>query len=89
MDGFEGLLREALVLAACLCLPVLGIAALVGTAVAIAQAATQVQEQTLTLLPKVIAVGVTVALFGAFGMRACEALFHHAIAAIPSLVYLP
>ena len=89
MDGFEGLLREGLVLSAVLCVPVLAVAALVGTGVAIVQAATQVQEQTLTLLPKVIAVGLTVALFGTFGMRACEGLFHHAIAAIPSLLYAP
>jgi len=87
MDAFDGLLRETMVLAAVLCLPVLGIAAIVGTAVAIVQAATQVQEQTLTLLPKVIAVGVTVALFGAFGMHACAQLFHDALAVIPALVY--
>jgi flagellar biosynthetic protein FliQ len=87
MDAFDGLLRETMLLAAVLCLPVLGIAAIVGTAVAIVQAATQVQEQTLTLLPKVLAVGVTVALFGAFGMHACAQLFHDALAAIPALVY--
>jgi flagellar biosynthesis protein FliQ len=87
MDGFEGLLRETMVLAALLCIPVLSVAAFVGTAIAIVQAATQVQEQTLTLLPKVIAVGTTIALFGAFGMQACAHLFHHALTAIPSLVY--
>ncbi|MGA7570199.1 MAG: flagellar biosynthetic protein FliQ [Candidatus Aquilonibacter sp.] len=87
MGAFDALLRETMVLAAILCVPVLAIAALVGTSVAIVQAATQVQEQTLTLLPKVIAVGVTVALFGAFGMHACAQLFNDALAAIPALVY--
>ncbi|MGC2130101.1 MAG: flagellar biosynthetic protein FliQ [Candidatus Aquilonibacter sp.] len=87
MSAFDALLREAMVLAAVLCVPVLAIAALVGTSVAIVQAATQVQEQTLTLLPKAIAVGVTVALFGAFGMHACAQLFNDALAAIPALVY--
>jgi len=87
MGPFDALLRETMVLAAVLCIPVLVIAALVGTAIAIVQAATQVQEQTLTLLPKVLAVGMTVALFGAFGMHACAALFNDALAAIPSLVY--
>lgn len=89
MDAFDALLRETMVLAAVLCVPVLLIAAAVGTAIAIVQAATQVQEQTLTLLPKVIAVGLTVALFGAFGMRASAQLFHDALAAIPALVYGP
>ena len=86
MTGFGSLLRETMILTAMLCIPVLGIAALVGTAVAVVQAATQIQEQTLTLLPKVIAVGLAVALFGTFGMHACEALFHHALDAIPQLV---
>jgi len=87
MDAFDALLRETMVLAAVLCIPVLTLAAIVGTAIAIVQAATQVQEQTLTLLPKVVAVGVMVAVFGAFGMHACARLFHDALAAIPALVY--
>ena len=86
MESFDGLLRELMLVAAVLCLPVLAIAALAGTAVAILQAATQVQEQTLTLLPKVIAVGVVVALFGSFGMHLCAGLFRDALSAIPSLV---
>ncbi len=87
MGAFDGLLRETMVLAAVLCIPVLAIAAFVGTAIAIVQAATQVQEQTLTLLPKVLAVALTLALFGAFAMHACAQLFHDALAAIPALVY--
>lgn len=86
MESFDGLLRELMLVAAVLCIPVLTIAALAGTAIAILQAATQVQEQTLTLLPKVIAVGVVVALFGGFGMQLCAGLFHDALSAIPSLV---
>jgi flagellar biosynthetic protein FliQ len=86
MAAFDGLLREALLVAALLCLPVLGIATLVGTVVAVAQAATQVQEQTLSLLPKLLAVGFAVALFGAFGMHLCAELFAGAIAQIPALV---
>lgn len=86
MGAFDGLLREAFAVCAILALPVLGVATVVGTAVAILQAATQVQEQTLSLLPKLIAVGVFLALFGAFGMRLCAGLFADALGAIPSLV---
>ena len=89
MDAFQALLRETMVLCGVLALPVLIVAALVGTAIAVVQAATQVQEQTLTLLPKVVVVGLLVALFGTFGMRACAQLFHDALAAIPALVYGP
>jgi flagellar biosynthesis protein FliQ len=86
MAAFDGLLRETLIVAAILCLPVLGIATLVGTLVAVLQAATQVQEQTLSLLPKLLAVGIAVALFGAFGMHACAGLFADVLSQIPALV---
>lgn len=86
MAAFDGLLREALLVTAMLCLPVLAIATLVGTAVAVFQAATQVQEQTLSLLPKLLAVGVTVALFGAFAMHLCAGLFTDVLTQFPALV---
>ncbi|MFY9719353.1 MAG: flagellar biosynthetic protein FliQ, partial [Candidatus Cybelea sp.] len=70
---------------AVIALPVLGVAALVGTAVAVVQAATQVQEQTLTLLPKIVSVALIVAIFGGAGMHLLAALFDRALAAIPSL----
>ncbi len=86
MQALESVVREAIVVAALLCFPVLFVATAVGTLVAILQAATQVQEQTLTLLPKMLAVGAVVALFGAFGMRACEALFIDALQRVPQIV---
>ena len=85
MDALDGLMRDALTTTALIALPMLSVAAVVGTAVAVLQAATQVQEQTLTLLPKVLAVGLTVALFGTPAMHLLAALFDHALAAIPAL----
>ncbi len=85
MNAFDALLHDALVTTAIIALPVLGVSALVGTSVAVIQAATQVQEQTLTLLPKIVAVGVMIALFGAPAMHLLAALFDHAIVAIPAL----
>ena len=85
MDAFEGLLRDALVATAVIAAPVLAVTALVGTLVAVLQAATQVQEQTLTLLPKVVAVGLLAAAFGSFAMHLLAGLFAAAIAAIPQL----
>jgi flagellar biosynthesis protein FliQ len=86
MAAFDGLLHHALVLAALLCLPVLGVATLTGTLVAIVQAATQVQEQTLSLFPKLIAVGACVALLGTLGMHACQALLVEAIQQVHALI---
>ena len=85
MDVFDGLLRDALVTTATIALPMLAVAALVGTAVAVVQAATQVQEQTLTLLPKVVAVGAMVAIFGTFAMHLLAGLFARALALAPAL----
>ncbi len=86
MEALESVLREALVVAAVLCFPILAVATAVGTLVAISQAATQVQEQTLTLLPKMLAVGAMLALFGGFGMRSCATLFEGAVSALPAIV---
>jgi flagellar biosynthetic protein FliQ len=86
VDAFADLLREALLVTAILTLPVLIVVTLVGAVVAVLQAATQVQEQTLTLLPKLVAVGLAVALFGKFGLTLCAQLLLDAVARIPALV---
>lgn len=85
VNALDALLHDALVTTAVIALPVLGLSALVGTCIAVVQAATQVQEQTLTLLPKIVAVGLMVALFGTPAMHLLAALFSRAIAAIPAL----
>jgi flagellar biosynthesis protein FliQ len=86
VEAFDAILRETFVTTATIALPILAIAALVGTAVAVIQAATQIQEQTLTLLPKIVAVGLALALFGSFGLGLLARLFRDAAAAVPSLV---
>lgn len=86
MDALAAIVREALIVTAVLCFPVLVVATAVGTAVAVVQAATQVQEQTLTLLPKMLAVGVMVAFFGSFGLGLCATLFSETIRQLPHIV---
>jgi len=44
--------------------PVLGLALIVGLVVAILQAITSIQEQTLTFLPKLIVILIVIALLG-------------------------
>ena len=87
MGGFESLLREALLVTAILTLPILVLATFVGAVVAVLQAATQVQEQTLTLLPKIITVGIAVALGGKYGLSLCAQLLLDAVAHIPAIVH--
>jgi flagellar biosynthesis protein FliQ len=85
VEALGELLRDALLTTAVIALPMLAIAAAVGTAVAVVQAATQVQEQTLTLLPKILAVGMLAACFGSVAMRLLADLFHRALSAAPRL----
>ncbi len=85
MEILDGLLHDALLTTATIALPMLGVAALVGTAIAVVQAATQVQEQTLTLLPKIVAIGLMIALFGSPAMHLLAGLFDRALAAIPAI----
>lgn len=54
--------REALLTVVILTLPPLGVALLVGLVIGILQATTQVQEQSLAFVPKIIAVLVTLAI---------------------------
>lgn len=48
--------------------PLLGVALIVGLAISIFQATTQIQEQTLSFVPKIIAVFLSLFIFGAWMM---------------------
>jgi flagellar biosynthetic protein FliQ len=56
--------RQAMDVALRISLPVLGLSLLAGLIVAIFQAVTQVQEMTLTYVPKILAVVLALVLFG-------------------------
>lgn len=58
------LTRQGLMVALMVSLPILAVALFVGLAISIFQAVTQVQEMTLTYVPKLVLAGVTVALSG-------------------------
>ncbi len=49
--------------------PVLGVALLIGVLVGILQAVTQVQEMTLTFVPKIVAIALTVLVCGSWMLR--------------------
>lgn len=55
--------RRALIIALELSLPVLAVGLVVGVFVSLVQAVTQIQEQTLSFIPKVVAMAVTLFLF--------------------------
>lgn len=64
-----GLAREALWVALLVGAPILGVTLVVGVVISVIQAATQVNEMTLTYVPKFIAVFVAVLLLGPWMME--------------------
>ena len=62
MEYFVGIAKQALFLALIITAPPVLIAMIVGLVISILQATTQIQEQTLTFVPKLVAVVVTIIL---------------------------
>ncbi|MGC8488753.1 MAG: flagellar biosynthetic protein FliQ [Clostridia bacterium] len=60
----DALLHSALLISALLALPILLVALVVGVAIGFVQALTQVQEMTLTFLPKLLAIAALLAVAG-------------------------
>ncbi len=61
--------REALLVTLIVSAPLLGFALLIGVIISIFQAVTQIQEMTLTFVPKIIVVMLTVIVFGPWILR--------------------
>ena len=60
--------KDAIMTAALIVAPVLIVTAVVGLAVSIIQAATQVQEQSIAFVLKLVAVGIVVLLLSSWGI---------------------
>lgn len=60
--------RQGLMVATMVTLPILAVALFLGLMVSVFQAVTQVQEMTLTYVPKLIGAALVVALFGGWMM---------------------
>lgn len=59
-----GVMQESLRIILKMSLPLLGVSMIVGLVIAVFQAATQIHEQTLTFVPKLIAIGLLLLLLG-------------------------
>ncbi len=58
-----GLGRDAVMLTLLISAPMLGLGLLVGLLISVFQAATQIQEMTLTFIPKIVAVALALLVF--------------------------
>jgi len=77
---------DALVLAAKLCAPVLVTALVVGLVISLLQSVTQVQEATLSFVPKALAVGVVLLVTGHWMIAEVVSFTEELFARIPSLL---
>ncbi len=64
-----GLGKEALVVALLVGAPILGVSLVIGVVVSIIQAVTQVNEMTLTFVPKLVGIFVAMLIFGPWMMQ--------------------
>lgn len=64
-----GLLREALMTVLVVSAPILGAGMIVGLVIAIFQTTTSIQEQTLTFVPKMIAIFAAIILLASWMIR--------------------
>jgi len=58
--------RDAMMVVLYLSMPLLGVSLIVGLVISIFQATTSIQEQTLTFIPKLVAILVSLAVFGSW-----------------------
>ncbi len=71
-----GIFRDAILTAFKIAAPILIVSLIVGLIIAIFQAATSINEQTLTFVPKLIAISVILVLAGSWMLEETVALFY-------------
>lgn len=77
MDSLAGIVQQALYLVLIASAPPIVLSLIVGFIISVFQAATQIQEQTLTFAPKVVVVFGVLALTGAWiGSQLLRFTFH-------------
>ena len=85
-DYFVGVAQQALWILALACAPILIPALIAGLLLGMFQAATSINEQTLTFVPKLIVVAVCLAIFGSAILMLLVDFTHDIFARIPELV---
>ena len=77
--------RNALLMVMLVSAPMLGLGLLVGLLVSVFQATTQIQEQTLAFIPKIIAVFVAILIFGPWMLRLLMDYMQQLLLKLPKL----
>lgn len=68
-----------------ICLPLLGLVMLVGLSISLLQVVTQVQEMSLTFVPKLVTAGIALVVFGPWMLRKLTQFTTRLWSSIPSM----
>lgn len=85
-SGVLELAQRAVALTLMICAPTLGVGLVVGLLISVFQAATQIQEMTLSFVPKIVAVTVALILCGPWMIRSLVTFTSNIFMSLPSLV---
>lgn len=78
--------REALLTVMKVTAPMLGLGMAAGLSISIFQATTQIQEQTLTFVPKILAVLVSIIIFGPWMLNTLTQFITNLLSNIPQYI---
>ena len=81
------LARRAIVLALQLSLPILILSLVIGVVVSLFQAVTQIQEQTLTFVPKLLALSLALVVLGPWMLHAIVGFTAGLFAGLPNVIH--
>lgn len=79
--------QQALTVVLLVSAPMLGFGMLVGIIISILQAATQIQEQTLTFVPKIIVVIAAILIFGPWMLTVITQFTQNLFSELPNYIY--
>ncbi len=89
LDHALQLSQSAMIAAGVVLLPLLASALIVGLLVGIFQATTQIQEMTLSFLPKLLVLGIILYIGGPWFLRILVSLMHQDLSTFWHAGYLP
>lgn len=78
--------RDALYMVMLISAPMLGLGLLVGVLVSIFQATTQIQEQTLVFIPKIVAIFIAILIFGPWMLSLMVDYTREIISSMPNMI---
>jgi flagellar biosynthesis protein FliQ len=79
------LAHQAMVVALMMAAPLLFVSLVVGLVVSLFQAATQINESTLTFIPKLVAIAITLVIAGPWMLTTMLDYMRHMLTSIPQL----